>query len=425
MNNNTHHPNSTTAGPGSLPGQPGARKLTPASVADLPQRLKGPMNYPYQTNVMVDQPGRPMPPGAQRPPSAPSYKPPMPAKKMQASVMSLVSPIVLIALLSGSTFAIWRFMIKPNTVANVTAYKVSLQDVAETIGGSGVIYPQNEMDVQYPEAVSVKSVNVTDGQAVKVGQSLMSLDVGQIASQVALTQAKVQSLQALVNQDSVSNPTRVAADQQQLSLAQSELTQLQQQANSVQGGNLTSSINGVVTQINVNAGETVSANTPLLTIMDEANVVVHARIPLANMSEIKMNQLATITVSATANLSINGKVTQVIPEADPQTDTFEVWVTVPNPTQQLMPGMSAFVNIQSTASTLAVPRVAVLNQDSNPQVFVVGADNRAHLQEVHVAGRSADFIYVDSGLTAGQEVVVQGLDTLVDTQRVHVTSVEP
>jgi len=180
-----------------------------------------------------------------------------------------------------------------------------------------------------------------------------------------------------------------------------------------------------VTQINVNAGETVSANTPLLTIMDEANVVVHAKIPLANMSEIKVNQIATITVSATANLSINGKVTQVIPEADPQTDTFEVWVTVPNPTQQLMPGMSAFVNIQSTASTLAVPRVAVLNQDSNPQVFVVGADGRAHLQEVHVSGRSADFIYVDSGLTAGQEVVVQGLDTLVDTQRIHATSVEP
>jgi RND family efflux transporter MFP subunit len=425
MNNNTHHhPNSMPSGPSSLPGPPDARKFT-ASVTDLPQRPKGPMDYPNQNNVMGGQQGQSILPVAQRPPSVPPYKPPLSTPQKQESVMPLVSFIVLIALLGGSIFVIWRFVVKPNTVANVTAYKVSAQTVADTVGGNGVVYPQNEMDVQYPEDVSVKSVNVSNGQTVKVGQSLMSLDVGQIASQVTLAQAKVQSLQALLNQDSVSNPTRLATDRQQLSLAQSELTQLQQQANSVQGGNLTSSINGVVTQINVNAGETVAANTPLLTIMDESNVVVHAKIPLANMGEIKVNQIATITASAVSNLTVNGKVTQVIPEADPQTDTFEVWVTVPNPTQQLMPGMSAFVNIQSTAPTLAVPRVAVLNQDSNPQVFVVGADNRAHLQSVHVSERSADFIYVDSGLTAGQEAVAGGQDTLVDNQRIHVTSVEP
>jgi RND family efflux transporter MFP subunit len=423
MNNNPHH-HSNKMTPGSLPGLPGASKFTTASVANLPQRLKGPMDYPNQKNVMEGQQGRPMPPDAQRPPSAPSYKPPMFAQKKQGSVMPLVSLIVLIALLSASIFAIWRFMIKPNTVADVTVYKVSAQAVTATVGGSGVTYPLNEMDVQYPEAVSVKSVNVSAGQTVKAGQSLMSLDVGQIASQVALAQAKVQSLQALVNQDPVSNPTRLASDQQQLSLAQSELTQLQQQANSVQGGNLTSSINGVVTQINANAGETVSANTPLLTIMDESNVIVHAKIALANMGEIKVNQIATVTASAVSNLTVNGKVTQVIPEADPQTDTFEVWVTVPNPTQQLMPGMSAFINIQSTALALAVPRVAVLNQDSSPQVFVVGADNRAHLQNVHVSRRSPDFIYVDSGLTANQEVVAVGLDTLLDNQKTHVTSID-
>jgi multidrug efflux system membrane fusion protein len=235
----------------------------------------------------------------------------------------------------------------------------------------------------------------------------------------------VNTYQNLVNADSVSNPSRVPSDQSQLQLAQSQLSQLQSQQGNLQGGNLTASINGVVTQINVNAGETVSANTPLLTIMDESNVIVHAKIPLANMGQVKLQQTATVSASAVSNLTVNGKVTQVVPEADPQTDTFEVWVTIPNTTGALLAGMSAFVNIQSTASSLAVPRVAVLNQDSNPQVFVVGADNRAHLQSVHVSGRSADFIYVDSGLTVGQEVVVQGLDTLLDNQQIKVNSVEP
>jgi RND family efflux transporter MFP subunit len=392
------------------------------------------MDYPNQKNAMLDSQGRPMPPNGQKPPadprsayftppSAPNMSPP--PQKKRGSMFPLVSLIILIVALSGGTFAVWRYVIRPNTVADITAYKISAQDVAETVGGSGVIYPQNEMDVQYPQAVSVKSVNVSAGQPVKVGQTLMSLDVGQIASSVAVAQAKVQSLQALVSSDSVTNPARVASDNQQLQVAQSELSQLQAQANSVNGGNLTASINGVVTQINVNAGQTISANTPLLTIMDETNVIVHAKIPLANMGQVKVGQTATVSASAVSNLTVNGKVTQVIPEADPQTDTFEVWVTIPNPTQQLLAGMSAFVNIQSTVSSLAVPRVAVLNQDSNPQVFVVGADNRAHLQSVHVSGRSADFIYVDSGLTAGQEVVAVGLDTLLDNQQIKVMSVEP
>jgi RND family efflux transporter MFP subunit len=400
------------------------------------------MDYPNQkgANAMMDQQGRPMPPNGQKPPAtdprsayftppaAPSYSPSMsqsPQKK-RGSMFPLISLIVLIVALSGGTFAVWRYVIKPNTVADVVAYKISTQSVATTVGGSGIIYPQNEMDVQYPEAVQVNAVKVQAGQHVNVGTPLMSLDVGQLASQIALAQAKVTTYQQLVAADQVSNPSHVPSDQSQLQLAESELQQLQsQQGNVSSGGNLTSTINGVVTQVNVNAGETVSANTPLLTIMDESNVVVHAKIPLANMGEVKVGQTATVSASAVSNLTVNGQVTQVVPEADPQTDTFEVWVTIPNATQQLLAGMSAFVNIQSTASSLAVPRLAVLNQDSNPQVFVVGSDGRAHLTSVHVVGRSADFIYVDSGLTAGQEVVVQGLDTLLDNQQIKVDSVEP
>jgi RND family efflux transporter MFP subunit len=142
------------------------------------------------------------------------------------------------------------------------------------------------------------------------------------------------------------------------------------------------------------------------------------------MGQVQVNQKATVTASTVSNLTINGVVTSIVPEADPQTDTFEVWVSVPNTPLQLLAGMSAFVTIQSTKTALVVPRLAVLDQDSNPQVFVVGADGHAHLQSVHVAGRTADSIYVDSGLANNQQVVIVGLDTLLDNQQIHVTSVE-
>jgi multidrug efflux pump subunit AcrA (membrane-fusion protein) len=121
---------------------------------------------------------------------------------------------------------------------------------------------------------------------------------------------------------------------------------LQQQANTIPDGNVTSSIAGVVTRINVNAGQSVSANTVLLTVMDESTVVVHAKVPQTFMVQVHKNQVATVTTSALSGRSLYGLVTRIIPTVDPKIHTFEVWVSVPNPTQQLLAGMSVQVQIQ-------------------------------------------------------------------------------
>jgi RND family efflux transporter MFP subunit len=192
----------------------------------------------------------------------------------------------------------------------------------------------------------VKAVLVFAGELVKPGQVLMRIAPG-IIIQIQLAQAKVQVAEALLNQDTANGNTKyIAKDQQQLALAQSELTQLQAMANSNQEGNVTSYVAGVVTQVNVNAGQTVSANTPLLTIMDESTVVVHVKVPQSFMGQVHMNQVTTVTTSAISVRSFRGTVTKIIPGTDPKTHTFEVWVSVPNSKQQLLAGMSAEVQFQ-------------------------------------------------------------------------------
>jgi RND family efflux transporter MFP subunit len=261
---------------------------------------------------------------------------------------------------------------------------------------------------------------------VGVNSPLIKLDPTQINIQIKQASDNLVAAKAYLNSVSAGGSTvAVAQAQQQYDLAKSRYDALVAQSSSltVNRGNLVATMVGVVTEVNVNSGEVFAANAPLLTIMDESTVIVHVKVPLASLGKVHVGQSAEVTPSALPNVNLKGQVRSIIPQADPQTDTFEVWVEVPNPDNKLLPGMSAFVRIQSSGVAVAVPRLAVMNPDRDSSVFVVH-NGHAFLEHVHVVGRSVDTVYIDSGLSARDEVVLVGLSKLHNGQRVHVVSVE-
>ncbi len=218
---------------------------------------------------------------------------------------------------------------------------------------------------------------------------------------------------------------QIAAAQQQYDIAVSRYNELVAQATTplLHNGTLVSPMSGTVSAVNVNVGQVFAPNTPLLTIMDESTVIVRAKIPLVNLGQVHVGQQVSVTPSSVSTLTLPGTVSAVLPQADPQTDTFGVWVSINNKDKMLLPGMSAFVRIQNPGKALVVPRLAVLDLDSDPQVFVVGNDSRAHLRHVHVVGRSTNTIFIDAGISATDRVVLVGVETLQDNQRVKVTAI--
>ena len=180
---------------------------------------------------------------------------------------------------------------------------------------------------------------------------------------------------------------------------------------------------GVVTAVNINPNEVFAPNNIQLTIMDESTVIVHAEIPLSNLGQVRLGLPAVVTPSALPNASFQGTVISVIPQADPQTDTFEVQIEVKNPQHMLLPGMSAFVRIQGESQGFALPRAAVLNPDQGAIVFIV-RNQYAYMQRVHVVGRSVDKIFVDRGVSPNDTIVLVGIDQLHDGQQVNVTAIE-
>ncbi len=341
------------------------------------------------------------------------------------NVLAITITLLITLLFGALVYTFWYVFL---AVQPVTAYQVDKkQNVSQYIGGGGLVYAHQQLDMSFPAAERVLDVMVQAGDHVKQNQPLLKLDPTQLNAQVTQASNNVAAAQSYlysVSNSSPYNPITVAQAQQALDIAKNHYNALVAQASSptLNSGNLISPVNGVVTMVNINPGEVFDANSILLTIMDLSTVTVHAKIPLANLQQIKTGSPVQVTPSALPNISLQGKVVSIIPQADPQTDTFEVWVSVPNAQQLLLPGMSAFVRIQGQQIAFVVPRMAVLNPDRESSVFIV-RNSHAYMQPVHVAGNAPNVFFIDNGLSASDTIILLPLNKLHDGQVVDLTSV--
>lgn len=337
-------------------------------------------------------------------------------------------PSVLIPLLGvflflvGGTLA-WLYF--GQRAQDVTVYQTRVSAVERYIGGSGSIYPLQELNISYPAVERVLSVYVKPGDEVSPNQSLVQLDVTQLNAQVKQAADDVAAAQNYLHSVYGSNSLTVDQAQRSYDMAVARYNSLVAQASSptLHHGMLVSPLKGVVTHVNIDPGEVAAANAPLITLVVESTVVAHVQIPLSNMNQVYVGQSAMITPSVLPNVNLRGTVSTIIPQATSGGDTFEIWVNIENTKKELLPGMNTFVRLLEPVHAIVVPRLAVLNPDQGATVFVV-RQGHAYLRHIQIGGYADDSIIVDAGLSAGDLVVLTGADTLQDGQAVHVLATE-
>ena len=344
----------------------------------------------------------------------------------------MIAVLSLLAICSIAGFAAWRVL--GSSVPDVTLYRVSMKKVDLAIGGGGIAYPVQRLDISYPFDAHVHSVFVQPGDKVTANQPLVQIDLSQVnGEKLSTLQDQVaQAYQDMLAAQSyyysvlkLGNPIVIAQAQQQYTTAQAQYDTLvaEEQAPDLHQGKILSSIAGVVTAVNVFPGQLVGANKIMLTIFDETSVIVRVQVPLSNYSQVQINQPAQATPSALPGQFFNGSVITIIPNVNPQSGTFEVWIAIPNTNGMLLPGSNVYVRIQDTVNALVVPRLAVLNPDLDSTVFIL-RQQRAYLQHVQVSGYSDDTVLISSGLQVNDLVVLVGLDSLQNGQTVHIADIE-
>ncbi len=105
-----------------------------------------------------------------------------------------------------------------------------------------------------------------------------------------------------------------------------------------------------------------------------------------------------------------GQITFVDPVINAQTGTYNIRAVVPNPNNQLNPGQFVRVQLKGAIrpNVIMVPQVAVMQGPNGKFVFVIGPDNTAVAKPIQVGDWYGDQWIINSGLEAGDRVVVDG-----------------
>ncbi len=172
---------------------------------------------------------------------------------------------------------------------------------------------------------------------------------------------------------------------------------------------------GLIGRVHVDIGTSVTPQTPLALVVDIESVEIMLHIPERHIPQIHIGQTAELTVDAWPELVFTGQVSRISPVFELETRTSPVEIVVPNPKQQLKPGMFARVRLilEERRNVPVIPREAVLGRGSNTYVYVAAAGT-ARQRDVLMGLRQGASWEVLQGLQIGEMTVILGQQRLHD-----------
>lgn len=147
----------------------------------------------------------------------------------------------------------------PAVAAATTTQTVSTGTIRQSVSASGTLAPAQQSNLNFSSSGVVTTVRVSEGQTVRKGQILATIDSAALAATVAQAKAGVASNKAKVDDDEVNDvsDTQLAADKAALTASQNQLTSARK---ALAGATMTSPIAGVVAGVNLTVGESVSGS---------------------------------------------------------------------------------------------------------------------------------------------------------------------
>ncbi len=168
----------------------------------------------------------------------------------------------------------------------------------------------------------------------------------------------------------------------------------------------------------------------VVTMADLATLEVEVDVNEAYIARIHGGQQARITLDAYPDTSFRGTVRQVVPTADRQRATVQVKVTIVDRDPRILTEMGAKVEFleaprAQTAgaqapverSRILVPADAVRSDNGRDIVWIV-RDGRLRRRDVDAGPVSGNFREIRSGLSGGEQLLVGGVETPREGQRV-------
>ena len=311
-----------------------------------------------------------------------------------------------------------------NTIS-VETEKVSYKEVVQKVNASGTIQPETEVKISSSTSSAwIDSITVEEGDYVKKGQHLISLDRKQLLSNYNAAASSVRSAKARIKQEVASKKRtesmydqNLASDQEleavqaSFEIANSQLEQaranLESRKDELDRARISSPQNGIVTTINKEVGEMALGGMfqaeVLMIISDLSRMEVIIDVNENDVVSISKGDTAEIEIDAFLDTLFYGVVNEValVPQVagvgtQQQVTNFQVKVRMINVPDGIRPGMSATVDIitDKKERVLAIPIQSLTARKKGAELLEMGEKSKNNFEPKDKESEMEELVFI-------------------------------
>ena len=318
----------------------------------------------------------------------------------------------------------------------VQVASVERTEIAPTVAVPGTIYSRN--DVQITAGIAGQLLMVAEpGTIVQQGDAVARIDkrplLLQRAEQETLLQRaeiNIRQLESQLRRQRELQGSNLVSEfeleqteaNRDLALNDADITKvrIRQIDDQIRRADVRAPFTGVVIERMHRSGEDVARGESLAQLTDLRNMEVRAFVPLKHLQRTVVGQ--SIRVFATDAI-YEGQIRALVPTGDVRSQTFEAHIDLPAAARnswtvgQLV---SVAVPIRARASTIAVPRDALVLRHNGSFVFRISQENIAERIAVEIGDSAGDLVAVTGPINAGDRVAIRGAENLQEGSEVKV-----
>jgi len=333
----------------------------------------------------------------------------------------------------------------PADIRPVRAEQVGMLAAHNETKYSGEVRARYETDLAFRVAGRVQTRMVEVGTHLQAGQVIATLEPNDYALAVNAAQAQrvAAEAEAKLAQQDLQRFTELRAQnfisqaelerrQTTAEAAQARVRQLRaeatRQSNQQDYTRLAAPHAGVVTALNLDAGQVVAAGQPVAQLARDGEREVRIDVPENALTALREAKTLKIGLWSAPGVRYAGRLRELSPVADASSRTYRARVTILQTDSAIKLGMTATVEIagESTPS-LSVAQTALFKINGQPQVWVVDKKTlKVAARSVRIGELAGERVAIASGLSAGEWVVTAGVHKIAPGQQVRlVQSVHP
>lgn len=329
-------------------------------------------------------------------------------------------------------------------ITGVTIAEVNPTEVDVYYKSSGTIMAKTISDISSRIMGTVTSIEVKEGDRVAEGELLLTIDDRDMVHKVRaaeqgykelskaleaakqnkhllnITYERYKSLydeKALSKQemDEIETKKKVADiefERAQSALERGKATFQESQIN-LDFTRIKSPVSGILTEKNVEVGNTAVPGIPLLKVEDNSSFRLEVAVDEKLLKKLQVGMLANVYINA-LNRNVTGQISEMVPVVDPGTRTFLIKIDLKSE-EPLRTGLYAKALISNgKREAILVPEDAIVEKGQLDGVYTVDDEGIVNYRLIRVGASFSGGMEVLSGLKEGDRIIVDGIEKVTD-----------